>query len=102
APRRPDAHTLSLHDALPIFQRRHPRAVGVGIGDERAGVEPPELDLPPEAVDDLPARDPKTVRTAANPGNPASPRRPRRRRPGRGDRKSTRLNSSHRTSSYAV
>src|SRR3546814_14039661 len=66
-------HTLSLHDALPISDRRHPAGARVG----------------------LLRRDP---RRGGRPGGTAPPLRARARRPaarGRGDRKSTRLNSSH-------
>src|SRR5437867_5874509 len=69
-------YTLSLHDALPIS------------GGE---IPPPEFALA----------------ASANSGTASStifaPRRDRRKnRRARGDRKSTRLNSSHRTISYAV
>src|SRR5438034_6170774 len=64
--------TLSLHDALPISRHRRSDA---GVGR---------------------ARDPR--RPAALDGGGADLRR----RPGTGDRKSTRLNSSHTVISYAV
>src|SRR5437867_8684873 len=72
-----EIYTLSLHDALPIWERgrRHPKLAPLADG-----------------LADAPRR-----RRVA-PVNGTSGRRNRRRQ----DRKSTRLNSSHRTISYAV
>src|SRR5256885_6308104 len=69
-----EIYTLSLHDALPISQdRRHPRGPGPrGAARQRA------------------TRDRATAEDR------------RRRAAPRGDRKSTRLNSSHLVISYAV
>src|SRR5207248_11329057 len=88
-PAAPESHTLSLHDALPIFDL----AVRAGLdgvfnvapdgwisGDEaRALSGSPRLPLPE-----------RLARRVVDVGWRT------------GDRKSTRLNSSHRTSSYAV
>src|SRR3712207_7411311 len=71
-----EIYTLSLHDALPILRPPlHHLARALG----RAGGVPPVL-LPP-------------VHPVHRRGGPAG---------GRGDRKSTRLNSSHANISYAV
>src|SRR5206468_12716261 len=93
---------LSLHDALPIFPStaasvhgRAPSVVaearsdqGTTKGDPRQRAEPralpPRLPLPPAL-----SRDDRQV-----------PQRPRAARSGTGDRKSTRLNSSHDQISY--
>src|SRR5207248_10081532 len=83
APPPPDISTLSLHDALPICPRQ---------------VQRPDL---------LPAQSPGHV-DAHHPGRMCEARQNSRRksqpehRPANRDRKSTRLNSSHRTISYAV
>src|SRR5437867_8891340 len=73
-------HTLSLHDALPIWPPDHRDAHRRGVGGchEIAG-----------AARGVGPRDPRLRRPGAEPSGGA-------------DRKSTRLNSSHRTSSYAV
>src|SRR3712207_7493139 len=79
----PEIYTLSLHDALPISPRAGPRRwTPAGTGS-----------TPRTAPD---------IRTCAGPGR--RPRGPRTRPPrsGPGDRKSTRLNSSHANISYAV
>src|SRR5256885_11077533 len=74
-----EIYTLSLHDALPISWPR---------------VKPAQPPIPSVTV---------SCR-AARPGRPSrsSPRRRRKRARRRGDRKSTRLNSSHLVISYAV
>src|SRR2546429_7279576 len=74
-----EIYTLSLHDALPIYSQ--------GADRVRSGIRPPDL-----------------RGAALRRHRIAAPRR-RRRRDGRsddGDRKSTRLNSSHGYISYAV
>src|SRR5687768_18367399 len=68
-----EIYTLSLHDALPICREDRPRGRRADGGDRDAAI--PLRGLAPEA---------------------------RRRRGRRGDRKSTRLNSSHGYISYAV
>src|SRR5437773_3053921 len=70
----PDIYTLSLHDALPIFQWRW-----TGKGE------------PSDVVVSLAADPGHRIDTLRCPGSAASE-----------DRKSTRLNSSHITNSYAV
>src|SRR5438094_5350373 len=78
----PEIYTLSLHDALPIFSLVEDRRIG--------GIEILGLSLAEDPATPLP-------RPAALPDpRPARPRGRLR------DRKSTRLNSSHRTISYAV
>src|SRR3712207_7544762 len=71
-----EIYTLSLHDALPIFEGA---GGGVGLGGERG-------------------RDPGEERQSAlvQPGDPGGVVQPA------ADRKSTRLNSSHANISYAV
>src|SRR3712207_7567175 len=74
-----EIYTLSLHDALPIFRRREGHGHRPRRGRDDAGV-------------------PASVRAGrVGPGH--LPRRPDA---GEGDRKSTRLNSSHANISYAV
>src|SRR5207244_13349885 len=93
--------TLSLHDALPIFARRRERALFLVLGVPSAAGR--GVPLVPGA--DLR----RAVAVDARPGC-ARPRRgparrsigPAARDPRRGDRKSTRLNSSHQIISYAV
>src|SRR5207248_7316498 len=78
----PALYTLSLHDALPIW-RRGPgtaRRRGTGCPTPRS----PATAAPAARGQRAPGR---TARPATSPD---------------GDRKSTRLNSSHRTISYAV
>src|SRR5688572_32658484 len=89
APPTPQLYTLSLHDALPIWDRRGPRPqTGLPdrwqVGERGRGVH-------------------RSGRHAAvtaehSKAHPRAPRRP----PGLLDRKSTRLNSSHSQISYAV
>src|SRR5205814_9827079 len=79
-PATPDIYTLSLHDALPIWQARHPGHPGRRPADRGAGARVHAVHL-----HRLPADVP-----------------PGRRRPLPLDRKSTRLNSSHLGISYAV
>src|SRR3712207_8772166 len=82
-----EIYTLSLHDALPIFRRRQaPQAPR----DERGQGER-DGDGPPVAQGGHGGRE----------GLPRRRARPRARGRG-GDRKSTRLNSSHANISYAV
>src|SRR5690348_17676003 len=85
-------YTLSLHDALPISRRADERARPGDGGDRvrKTAVRPSRyvpdrLDPPPFGAGVLQSRD-------------RDGRRSRRRR----DRKSTRLNSSHPSISYAV
>src|SRR5947199_2412066 len=73
-PRPPEIYTLSLHDALPIFGHRDPGCCHVADIHRRGVAE----------------------QSAHRLGQPA------RRVHGGGDRKSTRLNSSHLGISYAV
>src|SRR5207248_7362831 len=96
-----EIYTPSLHDALPISGRpRDPDAVGGDVGPRppgqarpgeargagpRAGRRRPELGDPGDRLS-VPAPPPP------GPAHPVP----------RPDRKSTRLNSSHRTISYAV
>src|SRR3712207_7612609 len=78
-----EIYTLSLHDALPIYVRtgkQGPEHVGPAEVRERYGV-------PPELVPDFIA-----LRGDPSDGIPGA----------KGDRKSTRLNSSHANISYAV
>src|SRR5204863_7574523 len=87
----PDFYTLSLHDALPIYAsalspaspRGCRRAPGPHESSGRAG-----LRVLPSAPRDRPAIRPRGFATALDAC--------------RGDRKSTRLNSSHVEISYAV
>src|SRR3712207_7505070 len=84
-----EIYTLSLHDALPISDRR----------GRRRAVRRPEPGPPRKR------RQGTARRTAGHPGK--DDRRPPRRQPDAaqvraGDRKSTRLNSSHANISYAV
>src|SRR3712207_8809825 len=81
-----EIYTLSLHDALPIWQGREDRpAAEARPGDHRPGHEGPPEDEGGAPLDA--ALDRRAL--------------PRVRAPGR-DRKSTRLNSSHANISYAV
>src|SRR5260221_10429379 len=84
-----EIYTLSLHDALPISrgEEREPRPEGSARGREREGA--PRADAP---------RDAPLVRRRGD--EPCDDER--RRGEGCGDRKSTRLNSSHTVISYAV
>src|SRR5207248_9094034 len=93
----PSIPTLSLHDALPIFPNPRPRLLGVDIADDREdhivrGVMQPEERgdvLERGGIEVLHRADRRMVIGVL-------------RRIQAGDRKSTRLNSSHRTISYAV
>src|SRR5437867_5823327 len=88
-PSTPDTYTLSLHDALPIYLGNlvEPGDVQLdvevpGVGQDRAVLHRPEV---------------------LDPDHPAhAGRRHEQIAQRRQDRKSTRLNSSHRTISYAV
>src|SRR5207248_11176363 len=91
APATPASYTLSLHDALPIScrERRNPAAVASGVGLVRGreaghGVEPHSQ---------------REVKSSPLPRACGGVERDVRQN---ADRKSTRLNSSHRTISYAV
>src|SRR5699024_11877389 len=83
----PALSTLSLHDALPISRAQRRVRRGRDRGRARGG----QHHLRPRAG-------------SVRPGGPAHPRREARRvgRCDRADRKSTRLNSSHVSISYAV
>src|SRR5438094_7525717 len=83
----PYIYTLSLHDALPIFARDDAFASGRSLHDQRA--RRVDVDGGPDE------RRPAAARDLDRPAE-------ERRAGGRPDRKSTRLNSSHRTISYAV
>src|SRR3712207_8330382 len=83
-----DIYTLSLHDALPI-EARPPLPRDRVVGAVRGG-------HPGAAAGDRAGRG----AAAARAGEPAS--RTRRPADAGGDRKSTRLNSSHANTSYAV
>src|SRR5207248_6289812 len=99
---RPQSNTLSLHDALPIYtvslRKMSPGPSSGDLVSVKDGVRPGEK-VVIDGLDKL--RDGAQValiadsaRGAASPATPAPP-------PGqRPDRKSTRLNSSHRTTSY--
>src|SRR5206468_12758241 len=77
-----EIYTLSLHDALPICEERGTADVAAGTSTPAgAPVRHPARDFPPPPAGPDPA-----------PGH----------RRGAGDRKSTRLNSSHDQISYAV
>src|SRR5207248_11063880 len=96
-----DVCTLSLHDALPISTAdtlRHAAAIpSVNFCPTRGFTG-----MAPEADRDLldgALRRFALIRTSTESGRPFQ--KSRRMRPS-GDRKSTRLNSSHRTISYAV
>src|SRR5207248_11730419 len=86
----PDLSTLSLHDALPISARQS--CVGCPAQPGRSRRRPQQRHLP--------------VGSISSPGRAhrqeESHRGCRPFDPGHRDRKSTRLNSSHRTISYAV
>src|SRR5690606_42145010 len=97
-PGTPDLHTLSLHDALPIFVAETRQGAGCEVLDEHVGT----LDQPPEqgvvrripqveAQRFLAAIEPDEVGAAALDVVVVA-----------ADRKSTRLNSSHVKISYAV
>src|SRR5206468_13121884 len=80
----PEFYTLSLHDALPIYSPR-----------------PPALVSHPTAADGGDARA-RHARRRAHGGASHARESERCPRSGTGDRKSTRLNSSHDQISYAV
>src|SRR5207248_9378261 len=87
--------TLSLHDALPIYRRGEDRWPG-GAGRARAPLSGATGPAIARGV---------SRRRGALPGMRSLEERDTdrfRRREADGDRKSTRLNSSHRTISYAV
>src|SRR5207302_2740247 len=78
-------YTLSLHDALPISSRRWRDCWATGTGRSPRRTMQPARRCPP------------------SPGAPATAPAAQNRSPApRGDRKSTRLNSSHVKISYAV
>src|SRR3712207_7013726 len=79
-----EIYTLSLHDALPILRRRPRRRPATGPGGAAR-----------EGLRSAPGGG-----RGARRARPPAGRRWRERRPG--DRKSTRLNSSHANISYAV
>src|SRR5207248_10584523 len=91
----PKRYTLSLHDALPIYDRPEEAPLRDEVHErERIQAQRDEVDRDRRVDEGVPDRPP-----ADEPG-----RLPDEERPllvGR-DRKSTRLNSSHRTISYAV
>src|SRR5207245_10434876 len=96
-PPSPPVYPLSLHDALPIWPRRtrgHDGQLGVGRGDLVNVARMAELQLDAGAA--RPAR--------AEPGGAQHDEHGRSRLEAElvEDRKSTRLNSSHGSSSYAV
>src|SRR5438034_2579583 len=82
----PEIYTLSLHDALPILERRSARPVGRDARSRRRTDRP------------WSPRGRAVWRAVPWRGAP----RPRLRPPAARDRKSTRLNSSHTVISYAV
>src|SRR5206468_12403557 len=82
-----EIYTLSLHDALPICDQSH--RSGPLHGGRRSGVPPSRARA---RVRRRAGRDPGGERIGDRPADP----------PGRRDRKSTRLNSSHDQISYAV
>src|SRR5437867_9754937 len=85
-PAPPAPYTLSLHDALPISALRRDRRP---VRRRPVRLRP----LPRRGVRLRRRRPPRALRGSAARDGAADPRR---------DRKSTRLNSSHRTISYAV
>src|SRR5690606_41448874 len=89
-----DTHTLSLHDALPIFKGKTMVGEEIGINGalEQAGLEVVETDLG-EYIIQL-AKEP--------PSHIIAPAVHKTRAQICQDRKSTRLNSSHVNISYAV
>src|SRR5438552_10508899 len=82
-----EIYTLSLHDALPISLQADHRAVRQERVEQRA-----------MAADRVHAQNHREARRALAPHEREPPRLGLR----RGDRKSTRLNSSHQIISYAV
>src|SRR5256885_8655273 len=96
-----EIYTLSLHDALPICPRRGWRRARPAAS--AAGWAPARGPAPRAAAGRPTARAETSLH--CRPGPPAPAPRPRA-RPGvpweDGDRKSTRLNSSHLVISYAV
>src|SRR3712207_7569401 len=84
-----EIYTLSLHDALPIWPERRARDDG----------DAPERQRPPPVKSGRCVEREGVVSSAARGSRPCSPARDTRRA---GDRKSTRLNSSHANISYAV
>src|SRR3712207_7709214 len=88
-----EIYTLSLHDALPISRRRCGRPLRRDGRPFRA-----EPDHRPARHKIPEARNPVAARRASNDFRAGALRRAVR----RGDRKSTRLNSSHANISYAV
>src|SRR5690606_41886578 len=83
------SHTLSLHDALPIYEAPDPRRRGIGV---ETALEDPDGRAPERTGEHAVELGPFRQRRAD---------RGQRREPPR-DRKSTRLNSSHVKISYAV
>src|SRR5207248_9378574 len=79
-----EIYTLSLHDALPISRRSAAHAAALRVSEDRGRVQQ-QVQLLHHPVHARPPRQPSHRRGAAT-----------------ADRKSTRLNSSHRTISYAV
>src|SRR5207248_9365336 len=98
----PSIYTLSLHDALPICSRirRHADAAERPLAHPR---QPPAAAFARHAwIDELVADRRAFRRDCARRRGRRSERLAERRRIEGEDRKSTRLNSSHRTTSYAV
>src|SRR5690606_41722118 len=91
---------LSLHDALPISEGRF--VDRVGDGDRAAVPAVAAVDLDVAGLDLAAAVVLAEVQHAPAQGGGLLHREFRRDRRERGDRKSTRLNSSHVKSSYAV
>src|SRR5207248_9236038 len=93
APATPEIYTLSLHDALPISRLAHPRGPAHAVREPLRRIGKLEVDDQSDVVDvDAAGGD---VGGHQDPAAAIAER-------GHGDRKSTRLNSSHRTISYAV
>src|SRR5205814_8509639 len=98
APAPPEIHTLSLHDALPISSEDVPRHIRDVIGEALAGRSLELANL--ESCAAFAAREP--LIKAQLGGDLHEALLALRAMQGDGDRKSTRLNSSHLGISYAV
>src|SRR5206468_12926205 len=101
-PAHPDIHTLSLHDALPIYGRRHLSREADDAGrvleaSDRTG----HPDDRREADHEAPGEGDADEERRHERHHDASRREAQEAGMPRGDRKSTRLNSSHDQISYA-
>src|SRR5207253_3940089 len=98
APSSTSIYTLSLHDALPIFDQL---AAGLGAGPDVPGHLAVGRALAGGDVEAVGVHD-ALLGQLAQPAERVAPLRPARRPGVQGDRKSTRLNSSHVAIPYAV